>query len=104
MVWRISCGLLPRSQARQVAICGCDPSPPPMLLSLMECDHIYSVPHVTPRPTRRCRDSCSALKLLLPSLFFSSMRPKVGRGRTLVTGSRLLIYFRVVTLLAELPT
>ena len=61
------CGLLPRSQARHSAIWGCVPSPPPMLLSLMECDHMYSVPQSRPRATRRCRETCSALKLLLPN-------------------------------------
>src|SRR4051812_18500513 len=36
IVCRTSCALSPRSHARQVAICGCAPSPPPRLPSLME--------------------------------------------------------------------
>src|SRR5579884_3321902 len=64
----MSCALFPRSQARQLAICGCAPSPPPMLPSLIECDHIYSAPKISPLPARRCSEACSALKLLFAVL------------------------------------
>ena len=69
----------------------------------MVCDHMYSVPQLRPRPTRRCSESWSALKVLFPSCRFSSMRPKVGSGRTLVIGSTLLMYCRANNFTPELP-